>query len=123
LYGKSEYSEWICKFKDYNDKNDRFITDEYYQIHFNNSLSEGKSVNWGSLKKARLATDEEIQRILTKVAKIKYPIGTIIINTYGEKVKLKQDNTIYSFHDHNQIYASSLDGLIYNDGIWAEIVE
>src|SRR5690606_7724316 len=114
-------SEWVCKFKSFNSVSGISST-EYYQVSEDELIGEG-AINSLSSDNVRLATDEEIKRILTKVAKIKYPIGTTIINTYGEKVKLKQDNTIYSFHDHNQIYASFSDGLIYNDGVWAEIVK
>lgn len=131
LYGKSDYSEFIFKFKSYDNLRDRFTTDEYYQIHHNRELSTGSSNNWASLSKVRLATDEEVKRILIKVAEIKYPIGTRIkprnLNIMmgsPKSVKVTKNDFSFAINPY-QIWVSSeqWNSIIYKNGKWAEIIE
>lgn len=130
LYGGICGSEFIFRFKSYDSLKDRFTTDEYYQIHSNGGLSIGKSDNWSSINKARLATDEEVKRILTKVAEIKYPIGTRFKCVNGN-TDSRHEDSIFNVHDYNYLLTSRGategvhcgNGWIYLNGKWAEIVE
>ncbi len=122
--------EALVRFNGVNDLG-RVITKEYYHFHGDKLIGEGKSDDYINVKDVRLATDEEIKRILTKVAEIKYPIGTRIKPENLNKmmgsprsVKVTKSDFHFAINPY-QMWVSSeqWNSIIYKNGKWAEIVE
>lgn len=53
--------------------------------------------------------------------KKRFPVGCTFVNTEGDEYTLKDDSEVYKIVD-DMIYASKSDGLLYKDGIYAELV-
>ena len=115
----SNTSEGIVRYK-----SDRGDTDEYYHIcGSSESIIEGKSNGcYISIKECTKATNEQIKRILTKVAIYKgFKKGIYIDNTnLGFYVKNKSCGSNFSLDEY---YLLLGDWIIYKDGVWATIVE
>ena len=90
-------------------------------------LGKNDRVSYSEIKYLRLATKEEIEKILIAVAKKKYPKGTDYhpISTLNGKCV----NIVYTINlEKKGVYLENIDclcfnGNVYVKGLWAEIVK
>lgn len=126
LYSEKENS--LIKFKSVDSKN-KIASDEYHQI-VNDYIFTGSSDYVTDSYKVSLATKEQIEKILTKVAESKYKKGDkvdqkVAYHGLGDIYKLYSNKTLVQHDSINNGFNISVDGKgVYNsdDGIWAEIV-
>lgn len=123
--GFNPSKELIVRFDSINN-NDNIVTKEYYTVYADGDIYEGESDNYIDKKNVTKATPEQIQRILTIVAKHKGFVEGVKVNQkpayngLGDVYKLNSDRSDYDFVRDNL----AIDGCgIYREGKWAEIVK
>lgn len=74
--------------------------------------------------RAKLATDKEVEEVLVAEAKKRFPINCKFKNISGNTYRLVEDSVVYRWVPAFQsIWASNMQGQLYKNGEWAELVE
>lgn len=124
-------SGWVSllKFDSYNiPDNDYFSTSENYVIYFEGSIQcKGFQNGWSvtsSCAKYSLATEEQIESILSKVALHKgFKTGIKFMSVMSNTLYTISEWATFKYHNINDALLEGWGNCVYKNGVWANIVE